>query len=914
MKNPLLYSNKFLGDELKEEKEYREEQIYERKSIVNIDSSYRRLTPTNIYGSSSDGSTILGENPLLFNHNQSLIKIIHNNHPFKVDDKISINNVNALNVTLYNIISIKKNSQYIRIEHQKHGISLLGLYNTTTTDDLTPTSYIERLTINQTSLTTIYSDDKQNYILNDRIATDLYVTISGCVGNVGFNSNSVGNFIFDIPINVINKKQKIYPIIFYNTNTGTYNIDPDAYLIKLPKKASYNYLDGTTLNYVDASYLSNSNEIVAYTSLDDIVAFPSTTTNDVNNNTIKLIMLNLYNIPLNYIEADYPLSTDRRKGFHVIKSVGTNYYIIDVEKKANCINQNQFSTSIDVNNDDTVFNSGGGSYCSIRYINSVSDGYPSPSTYTISLLQSYKNVSQVKLLSSEFPNTSRLISGKIYWQNLNDGDYIYSVTITSGNYSPNLLANEIMSAMNKVIRFSYLEEEYPTLYTEVSDGVEDYKYHKFTVSVDVIKDITTFTSYREVNLINSRTITIPDKNIIVNLESHDLTSTDSFYLIVTDNYPIGLNINSSRRMYQYNSLTGQAINMSLNTKIVFISESLSVNTAISYSDLFFSTTNQLLVEVLSGELLSVGDFIFRTSNQVLYTVTEIIGDNFYAIGTTTAKIILGNTLINITTTPQSTYIFQSYTTVVSSNNVMIIYHKNNGVNKGDSIIVSNSTSVSGVSEQVINGKHTVADLISANEYIINLTSKTKVNSGLTNNIISIQYPDIFRLRFDFSDTFGTELGFRNSGDVKSITQYNSIITNLDYYEDDVTYNSVGISSAGEKSVLPLSGYNYLLISSKILSTYRNIDNISNVFAKILLVDEPGRIVYDTFVCTNVIREIPIATLSEIDFSFYAPDGTLYNFNNMNHSFTLEITELVNYAQDTNYNSRLNAITNNLKKI
>ncbi len=922
MNKELLYKNKFLGDNIKTPIEIDETDIYQKKTIVNIDSSTRLIDPINI---SIEGSVRLKENPLLFNHNQSLIKILHDNHTYQVNDKLTINNVSSINVNLYNVLSIKKNSQYIRIEHQNHGISLVNLFNVTNTDDLTPVYYVERLDTTENDLSTIYSDDKQNYILNERIVLDLEIIVSGVNGNFTninrtLDNVNLNNFIFDIPINVINKKQTIYPIIFYDTNTGTYIIDKDAYLIKLPQKAQYNYLDGSTFNYIDSTFINVNNVQQYYETLNDVIKYTETTTKKVNNNTTSISMLNIFNIPINYIEADYPLSSYRRQGYHTIKYSGKNYYIIDVGKKANCENQNQFSFSTNINDSDTIFNSGGGKNIIVRKIINEESAYPSPSSYKIKLNRTFKNVSQIKMISSEIPNTFRLVSeynNKLYWQNLNDGSYIYEIVLETGNYDPKTLSKEIEMKMNNVIRVPYMNETYPELYY-AENNTETYKYHNFVVSIDIIKDIVSFQSYRIVNLFGNKTISIPDNKIIVTLQSHNLTNTSSFYLIVTDSSPGNLYINSSNRIYKLTSINDDGtLNMLLDTTTIYISNNITVNSSIIYENLIFTTTNtHLIVNVINGIPLNLGDFIYRSLDNFLYTVSEVLGNNLYAIVLSTTGIIVGNTLINITTTPEANFIFQSYINVPSINYKMIIYHMNHNINVGDEIIISNSSSIAGVSSSIINSSHKVVQIINDNEYLIYINSNKKVNSGI-NDVVVIKYPNLFRLRFDFQNTIGNLLGFHSAGEQKSVTKYSNIINNTDLYEEDVTYDSIGvskeISSIGKKKVLELNGLNYIFITSNILSSKNHLGPLSNIFAKIIFTGGPGTINYDTFVDFYFIREIPITELSVIDFSFYLADGTLYLFNGVEHSFTIEITELENYSQGTQYNSRLNAITNDLIK-
>jgi hypothetical protein len=58
----------------------------------------------------------------------------------------------------------------------------------------------------------------------------------------------------------------------------------------------------------------------------------------------------------------------------------------------------------------------------------------------------------------------------------------------------------------------------------------------------------------------------------------------------------------------------------------------------------------------------------------------------------------------------------------------------------------------------------------------------------------------------------------------------------------------------------------------------------------MLAGNSENFVYDQFVQLGSTFQEPIATLSNIRFSFYGPDNQLYNFNNIDHSFTIEIIE------------------------
>jgi len=84
------------------------------------------------------------------------------------------------------------------------------------------------------------------------------------------------------------------------------------------------------------------------------------------------------------------------------------------------------------------------------------------------------------------------------------------------------------------------------------------------------------------------------------------------------------------------------------------------------------------------------------------------------------------------------------------------------------------------------------------------------------------------------------------------------------------------------------------------------------FAKILLPDPYGvsgyqfnhnnRLVLDTFVDAPIYFHEPIKNLSELEFEFYSPDGELYDFNGLDHSFTIEIVILSDAPKGTGLTS------------
>jgi hypothetical protein len=83
-----------------------------------------------------------------------------------------------------------------------------------------------------------------------------------------------------------------------------------------------------------------------------------------------------------------------------------------------------------------------------------------------------------------------------------------------------------------------------------------------------------------------------------------------------------------------------------------------------------------------------------------------------------------------------------------------------------------------------------------------------------------------------------------------------------------------------------------------LSGIINTGKISNVFAKINLTGVPGKMLFDSFVSSPIFFYDPLAQLSELSFSFYSTSGELFDFNGINHSFTLEIVTIDNQPTQT----------------
>jgi hypothetical protein len=101
----------------------------------------------------------------------------------------------------------------------------------------------------------------------------------------------------------------------------------------------------------------------------------------------------------------------------------------------------------------------------------------------------------------------------------------------------------------------------------------------------------------------------------------------------------------------------------------------------------------------------------------------------------------------------------------------------------------------------------------------------------------------------------------------------------------------------------LEGENYAFLCCPQLSTMMNTGRVSNVFARITLDQSPGNIVFSFLSNPKMFDTVPLDLLSELEFSIVNHDGTLYDFNDLDFSFCLEITEVIDTTDTFNISSK-----------
>ena len=95
-----------------------------------------------------------------------------------------------------------------------------------------------------------------------------------------------------------------------------------------------------------------------------------------------------------------------------------------------------------------------------------------------------------------------------------------------------------------------------------------------------------------------------------------------------------------------------------------------------------------------------------------------------------------------------------------------------------------------------------------------------------------------------------------------------------------------------------------MCSPQLADTVKDYGDVKEVFAKILLNQAPGNILYDTFVSSpKEYFNTPLKFIDTIEFIFKEPNNNLFYMNNLEHSFSLKIEEVIEIIENTNFSSR-----------
>jgi hypothetical protein len=209
------------------------------------------------------------------------------------------------------------------------------------------------------------------------------------------------------------------------------------------------------------------------------------------------------------------------------------------------------------------------------------------------------------------------------------------------------------------------------------------------------------------------------------------------------------------------------------------------------------------------------------------------------------------------------------------------YHN---LSNGDVITIRGAVSFKGIPDNIINSTYTTI-IVNQNQIKVTLpnynvdNTSVSVNNGGGNTVTIITPNNCILIGNDFNilNTLGlrptTEFGY-------SFTSYKPIMSTLSSYME-------------LRCILPNSNNdNYNFIDSQ------------PILAKIQFKGILGNYLYNKHTDLSLVFKPPLNDLSQINFQFVYPDGTAVDFMNIDHSFTLLITEL--------FDTHLDVVLENIK--
>jgi hypothetical protein len=211
--------------------------------------------------------------------------------------------------------------------------------------------------------------------------------------------------------------------------------------------------------------------------------------------------LHIKNIGLNQINANYPISPDRMTGSQIIDSViNENFYTFSVSSLADSSTLTNYDTTF---YNSTPNNGDGNNIMIIKVINDIS-GYPNNNNYQVNLQRNFYHVKQINLINTIFPITQKLVNATpvslqnnlFYWQNLSDGNNIYSVALPTGNYAISDLAAQLTTLINNTVRPNINS-------TTLVDDIYTYNTNYAVVNINSIQNTFSIQFFQNIILSNA---------------------------------------------------------------------------------------------------------------------------------------------------------------------------------------------------------------------------------------------------------------------------------------------------------------------------------------------------------------------------------------------------------------------------
>jgi hypothetical protein len=190
---------------------------------------------------------------------------------------------------------------------------------------------------------------------------------------------------------------------------------------------------------------------------------------------IGLRFLSIAGISTAKINSGFPINQYQLQGFHHIHRIPDD---TDAEPRKS---KDELVILVDGEASQTIKTGGYGVVA--QKINKINSGYPDSASYIYELPKPFDRIVAVRISSSIFPNINNVIhssASKLYWEDLDDGDTSYDITIPEGIYTASTLADEIEKESETVARTS---SSYHRLCTTIDEDINLTTFKMYTVHV-----------------------------------------------------------------------------------------------------------------------------------------------------------------------------------------------------------------------------------------------------------------------------------------------------------------------------------------------------------------------------------------------------------------------------------------------
>lgn len=620
-------------------------------------------------------------------------------------------------------------------------------------------------------------------INNEEFKLDEFIILRGFKAYILYYENL--NFFFTSGSNTVIidiKPNYSIPISYINVTInieGVGSTDTNKYWKNIPYEL---------INDIHKVFIKNTNNGTRL-AFDLPINFYSTNPNDnILMSSCKITFNCLGNYPINLINANTPITTTNLANYLIVADVQENY--LDV-LLTNTININDNIPLDGYWENDSFFT---GKNIQIGKISGFTEGFNSSNNFSIFLNKTYKNVAEIKIISSVIPNVQKNIIGEL-------------TTVENSNLaSNNFFMGKNLSNLNNTNNLFYIETTNNKFYWEniLDLGIYSIELESGNYSYNVLKNLIEFKV--------SKVKRIPI-------------------------YP-------NEYLSEYNE-----IQVNFNTEI------------------------------------NKAEFVLFDNYNLPNSLTQ---------------------LVDISTPNQN--IFQI--------KIFCPYHN---LKPNDKVYISNSIDYFVIDKKYINDPngHKVSNVYDDNYFEIIISNINTIdNVGDTKGGFSLKLKKkaIFRLFFNFTDTFGQLMGFKFVGLEYSITNYSQqindyILTNKEqYYYDISTVLIVNNNIEPQNLITDFSSelYTYFLLLIENLNNNNN-PNGPSYFYKFLIDKPPNTYLFNTFVNSPVYFNPPIKSLNELKLTLVYPNGGLVNMGNLNYSLTFEITTINNLPENTNVNTNMSRI-------